>query len=86
MEYRIEFAQRAARDFLKLSPEVQRRVGSKVDSLAADPRPPGWEKLSGIDAYRIRSGDYRVVYLVDDVAQIVTIARVGHRRDIYRRL
>ena len=86
MEYRIEFAQRAARDFLKLSPEVQRRVGSKVDSLAADPRPPGCEKLSGIDAYRIRSGDYRVVYLVDDVAQIVTIARVGHRRDIYRRL
>jgi len=86
VEYRIEFAQRAARDFLKLSPEVQRRVGSKVDSLAADPRPPGCEKLSGIDAYRIRSGDYRVVYLVDDVAQIVTIARVGHRRDIYRRL
>jgi len=86
VEYRIEFATRAARDFLKLTPEAQRRVSAKVDSLVADPRPPGCEKLSGVEAYRLRAGDYRVVYLVDDGAAIVTVTRVGHRRDIYRRL
>lgn len=86
MEYRIEFSSRAARNFLKLAPESQRRIAAKIDSLAVDPRPPGCEKLSGVEAFRIRAGDYRVVYLVEDPARIVTVTRIGHRRDVYRGL
>ncbi|MGH9101893.1 MAG: type II toxin-antitoxin system RelE family toxin [Acidimicrobiales bacterium] len=54
--------------------------------LADDPRPRGCEKLAGMaDAWRIRSGNYRVVYTIDDHVQVVTITRVGHRREVYRR-
>jgi mRNA interferase RelE/StbE len=52
--------------------------------LADDPRPPGSEKLSGEDRYRLRQGDYRVVYAVDDEQPLVEIVRIGHRRDVYR--
>ena len=58
-----------------------------IDGLAADPRPPGFQPLTGHRPYlRVRSGDYRVIYTVDDSARVVTIAAVGHRREIYRRL
>ena len=57
-----------------------------LHSLADDPRPPSCEKLAGMaNAWRIRSGSYRVVYTVDDRAQVVTITRVGHRHEFYRR-
>jgi mRNA interferase RelE/StbE len=62
------------------------RVMDRVIGLADDPRPPGCEKLAGMaDAWRIRSGSYRIVYVVDDHAQVVTVTRVGHRREVYRR-
>ena len=62
------------------------RVMDRIRGLAGDPRPPGCEKLAGMaNAWRIRSGNYRVVYTVDDRAQVVTITRVGHRREVYRR-
>lgn len=60
------------------------RVVARIEKLADDPRPQGCEKLSGEDKYRVRQGDYRVVYLVDDRAQEVTIFRIGHRREVYR--
>lgn len=56
----------------------------RVGVLADDPRPPGIQKLRGRDQYRLRIGDYRVLYVIDDDGQIVTIASVGHRRDVYR--
>jgi mRNA interferase RelE/StbE len=53
--------------------------------LSAEPRPPGCEKLSGhADRYRVRQGDYRIVYAVDDIAQVVLVVKVGHRREVYR--
>jgi mRNA interferase RelE/StbE len=52
--------------------------------LADDPRPPGSEKLSGQDRYRLRQGDYRVVYGVDDELRIVEVVKIGHRREVYR--
>ena len=62
------------------------RVMDRVRGLADDPRPPGCEKLAGMaNAWRTRSGNYRVVYTVDDRAQVVTVTRVGHRREAYRR-
>jgi mRNA interferase RelE/StbE len=53
--------------------------------LAHSPRPPGNEKLSGQDRYRIRQGDYRIVYAIDDEARIVEIVKIGHRREVYRK-
>jgi mRNA interferase RelE/StbE len=52
--------------------------------LADDPRPPGSEKLSGQDRYRIRQGDYRVVYSGDDGERLVDVVKIGHRREVYR--
>jgi mRNA interferase RelE/StbE len=62
----------------------RQRVVAAILGLADDPRPSGCRKLSGRDKYRIRCGDYRVVYSVEDVVLVVTIAKVGHRSDVYR--
>jgi mRNA interferase RelE/StbE len=62
----------------------RQRIVAAILSLADDPRPSGCRKLSGRDKYRIRCGDYRVVYSVQDVVLVVTIVRVGHRSDVYR--
>jgi mRNA interferase RelE/StbE len=61
------------------------RVTRRIDGLAADPRPPGSVKMAGGGgAYRVRAGDYRVIYTVDDRARLVTVEKVGHRGDVYR--
>lgn len=62
----------------------RRRVVGRIQDLANDPRPPGCEKLSGEEKYRVRQGDYRIVYGVDDENSTVTVVKVGHRREIYR--
>ncbi len=60
------------------------RLVARIQRLAEDPRPPGSEKLSGHDRYRLRQGDYRVVYAVDDERRIVEVVKIGHRREVYR--
>ncbi len=61
------------------------RIVKRIQTLCEDPRPPGSEKLAGYDdRYRIRQGNYRVVYLINDKRNEITIYRVGHRRDVYR--
>lgn len=60
------------------------RVRAAIDALADDRRPPGAVKLAGRDDYRIRVGDYRVVYAIDDGDRLVLVARIAHRRDVYR--
>ena len=63
----------------------RQKIIAKIQALAADPRPRGSEKLAGYsDRYRIRQGNYRVVYLIDDSASAVTIYKIGHRREVYR--
>jgi mRNA interferase RelE/StbE len=62
----------------------RQRIVERILRLADDPRPPGVHKLSGADKYRIRSGDYRVVYSIVDAALTVCVAKVGHRGDVYR--
>lgn len=62
----------------------RQRIVETILALAENPRPAGCRKLSGKDKYRIRCGDYRVVHSVENVVLIVTIAKVGHRRDVYR--
>jgi mRNA interferase RelE/StbE len=85
--YAIVVSTRATKDLDDLPNSRLRRIRALIDSLSIDPRPPGAQALTGLDeTYRIRTGDYRVVYAVNDAERLVVIARVGHRRDMYRRL
>lgn len=87
MSYAILVSTRATKDLDGLPISVQRRIRALIDGLASDPRPHGAQSMAGLDdTYRIRVGDYRVVYAIDDAEQLVVIARVGHRRDVYRQL
>jgi len=75
----------AERDMRKLSANLFQRVNAKILALRDDPRPAGALKLTGgLEGWRIRVGDYRILYQIDDTARTVTIVRVKHRRDVYR--
>ena len=83
--YRIEFAPRAEREFHALSRDVQRRLAPRIDSLGRDPRPRGAKKMAGEDElYRLRVGDYRVLYQIRDRLLVVLVVTIGHRREVYR--
>ncbi len=82
--YRLLIKRSAAKELEGLPPKVRRRVAGKIATLATTPRPQGVEKLSGQEKYRIRQGDYRVLYSIDDGTQTVTVVKIGHRRDVYR--
>ena len=85
MSYRIEWVVSAEREFLRLPKAERRRIGERVEALAEKPRPAGCVKLSGVaNLWRIRVGDYRVIYAIHDAVEVLTITRVGHRRDVYR--
>lgn len=84
-DYTISFRRSAEKDMRRLSSSVRDRVIEAVEGLAKSPRPSGCKKLVGSDnAYRIRVGDYRVVYSVDDVVLIVAVEKVRHRGEVYR--
>jgi mRNA interferase RelE/StbE len=84
-EYEVRLHPAAAREYRRLQGSVRERIRTAIDSLATVPRPAGVVKLAGRDDYRIRVGDYRVVYAVDDVERPVLVARIAHRREVYRR-
>lgn len=85
MSYRIEFTPTAARALKKLPGSIQSRISPKVDSLSSAPRPHGVEKMAGHEnRYRIRVGEYRIIYVIDDRSSLVTVAVIGHRREVYR--
>ncbi len=60
------------------------RIVDKISTLKVDPRPQGCEKLTGQDRYRVRQGQFRILYVVDDNERVVTVVKIGHRRDVYR--
>ena len=84
--YRVEIQRSAERDLDRLSKMLFDRISARLVALAEEPRPPGAEKLAGLEAFRLRVGDYRVVYEVDDSARLVIVTRVRHRREVYRKL
>ena len=84
MSYALAIFPRAQRELGTLSPEIYRRVRDALFALAHEPRPPGALKLTSRDGWRLRVGDYRVLYDIDDAKQTVTVVHVGHRRDVYR--
>ncbi len=86
MNYKVELETRARREFLRLPADIQERISDAIDDLQTNPRPPGAKRLVGQEGYRIRKGDYRILYTVDDKAQLVRVYRVAHRREVYRRL
>ena len=83
--YRLAFKQSVAKDLRRIPKQDVKRILQKVEALAKNPRPPGCEKLSGQDRYRVRQGVYRIVYSIADEILCVTIVKVGHRRDVYNR-
>jgi mRNA interferase RelE/StbE len=82
--YKVLIKRSAAKELEGLPPKVRHRIASKIEGLGTTPRPPGSEKLSGQDKYRVRQGDYRMVYAIDDDAQTATVFKIDHRRDVYR--
>jgi mRNA interferase RelE/StbE len=84
--YTVAILPAAQRELGSLRRDVQVRIAAKIGDLASEPRPQGVKKLEGTkDVYRVRVGDYPVVYRIDDGAQTVTVTAIGDRKEIYRR-
>lgn len=84
MNYALFILPRAQKELARLNADAFARVRDAIRELANDPRPPGCLKLSGREGWRLRVGEFRVVYEIDDEPRLVTVVNVGHRRDVYR--
>lgn len=85
MSYQVEVAPAAVRQIKKLTADIQQRVTLKLEELAMKPRPSGVVKLEGVDnLYRIRVGDFRIVYQIQDDLLLITVVKVAHRREVYQ--
>jgi len=84
MKYTVLIERYAQKQIMRLDKKAIPVIKSAIASLADNPRPNGYKKLKGEDAYRIRVDDYRVIYEIDDGKIIVTVVSVGHRKDIYK--
>lgn len=85
MTWQIEIKRSARKALLSLPSMMQRRLGERIDALADEPRPPGARKLAGSDIqYRIRVGDYRILYEIHDNRLVINVIKIGHRREVYR--
>jgi mRNA interferase RelE/StbE len=82
--YRIEYTPSAAKTLRNYDRVLQRRILAKIEKLSENPRPMGATKLSGHEAYRIRIGDYRIIYAIADEKLLVLVVEIGNRRDVYR--
>jgi mRNA interferase RelE/StbE len=83
--YRVALTASAEKELHGLPSEVVARIVPRLERLAASPRPPGCKKLKGGDnEWRIRVGDYRIVYEIDDKAKTVDVTRIAHRREVYQ--
>ncbi len=82
--YRLFIKPSAAKEIEALPKKERIRVIHRIQDLSKDPRSPGCEKLSGQDKYRVRQGQYRIVYSVSEKELVVCVVKVGHRKDVYR--
>jgi len=82
--YKLLIKPSAARELEALPARDRRRIVAEIAGRANDPRPPGSEKLSGEEKYRLRQGDYRILYSIEDASTTLTIVKIGHRREVYR--
>ncbi|MDR9455731.1 MAG: type II toxin-antitoxin system RelE/ParE family toxin [Spiribacter sp.] len=84
-KYELQFKRSVAKDLRGIPKPDVARILERISALSNEPRPPGSEKLTGEDRYRIRQGVYRIIYEIADAALIVTVVKVGHRRQVCRR-
>ncbi len=82
--YELTFKKSVAKDLYAFPKQDVKRILQRIHALSEDPRPPGCEKLSGQERYRVRQGVYRIIYEVEDRRLTVLIVKVGHRSDVYR--
>lgn len=84
--YEVLIYKKAQKAIEALPKQIQRAIGSDIEKLAQDPRPKGCEKLKGYELYRIRTGDYRTIYEINDNVLTVLVVKIGHRGDVYKGL
>jgi mRNA interferase RelE/StbE len=84
LAYRVEIRKQASKELSRIGLEDRRRIGRAIEGLAEDPRPAGCRKLRDREGWRIRVGDYRVLYQIEEGRLVVVVVRVGHRKDVYR--
>jgi mRNA interferase RelE/StbE len=82
--YKLFFRASVQKDFNSIPKKDLKRILSRIKKLANDPRPPGCEKLTGEERYRLRQGRYRIVYSIQDDELTIWVVKVGHRKDVYR--
>jgi mRNA interferase RelE/StbE len=82
--YSLEIKRPAAKELAQLPPKDRGRIVIRIQALAEEPRPVGAEKLSGQERYRVRQGDYRILYEIEDQVLRVIIVKIAHRGDVYR--
>lgn len=85
MVYQIEYVNAAERVIRGLPKQLQSRILGRIETLSTNPRPHGSIKLQNQDAYRIRVGDYRIIYSIHDKQLLILVIDIGHRREVYRR-
>ncbi len=83
--YKIELRPAAVRALRKIDPPTRRRLQGVIALLAQDPRPPAARALQGRPGFRVRVGDYRIIYTIADDVLLVVVVTLGHRRDVYER-
>ncbi len=84
--YQIRIKKSAQKELEQISPPYNQKIIEAIDALTENPRPEGVKKLKGEEAYRIRVSDYRVIYTIEDVIQIIEVQRIRHRKDAYKNL
>lgn len=87
MKYRIEIAEKIEKELIRLNKKDKQHIIEKIDSLANEPRPGDCKKLKGNQRpplYRVRSGNYRIVYSIQDEVLLILVVEIGHRKDVYR--
>jgi mRNA interferase RelE/StbE len=84
MSYNIQILRRAQKEMAQLPKQEYERIKEAVQKLSNDPRPQGCKKLAGREGWRIRVGNYRVIYEIDDTQHRLTVLHIGHRRDVYK--
>lgn len=82
--YEIEFRPAALRELRKIDRSTHPRIQGAIALLAQDPRPPASRQLRGRDGYRLRVGDYRIIYIIDDGVLLIVVVAIGHRREVYQ--
>jgi len=82
--YSVVVAASAIKELGVFPKKVRQRIAARLRSLAQNLRPPGHEKLAGQNRYRVREGDYRIIYAIDDANPTVDVVKIGHRKEVYR--